>query len=225
MPEPLKNRLRTVWQRTPLTTAILVLIALDCLASAFGHYVFPAARSDSLRDWWSFITYPLYGNPISLVLSGLWLYLAIADLERRWGSLRYGLFLAAAVPLSALPLLLGAAAFGSAITVAGPLLPLACLTVVWCLGRLDGVVLYGFLIPIPVKILLVLEFILVYLLTVLSTGQPFLSTLALAGPGLSCLYGAYLYPQDKYRAAAKRSLRKRAPQRRSRHRSRLRIVK
>ena len=224
MPEPLKNRLRTVWQRTPLTTAILVLIALDCLASAFGHYVFPAARSDSLRDWWSFITYPLYGNPISLVFSGLWLYLAIADLERRWGSLRYGLFLAAAVPLSALPLLLGAAAFGSAITVAGPLLPLACLTVVWCLGRMDGVVLYSFLIPIPVKVLLILECILVYLLTALDV-HPLLAILSLAGPGLSYLYGVYLYPVDKYRTAAKRSRRGRPPQRRNRRRTRLRLMK
>ena len=208
-----------------LTTSILVVLALDCLLTIFG---FPVFRYSALYypggGWWTFFTYPLAADPLGLVLAGFWLYLAGNDIEARWGRLHYGLFLAISVPLCSLPLLLGASVFHLPLILAGPFLPLACLTVAWCVGRLDGLVLLGFLLPIPTRVLLVLEFILVFVFSAMIM-PPLLALLALAGPGLSYLYARRGGPDAKILSAIRRSREKYDPARQPRRRRRLRVVK
>ncbi len=208
-----------------LTTSILAVLALDCLFTIFG---FPVSRYSVMYypggGWWTLFTYPLAADPLELVLAGFWLYLAGNDIEARWGRLRYGLFLAISVPLCSLPLFLGAAVFHRPIILAGPFLPLACLTVAWCVGRLDGLVLLGFLLPIPTRVLLILEFILVFIFSAMVM-PPLLALLALAGPGLSYLYARRVGPDAKILSAIRRSKEKHNPTRQPRRRKRLRVIK
>ena len=212
-------------QSLSLTNSLLALLALDCLLTIFGFPLFArAAMVYPGGGWWTLLTYPLAADPLGLVLAGFWLYLAGNDIEARWGRLHYGLFLAISVPLCSLPLLLGASVFHLPLILAGPFLPLACLTVAWCVGRLDGLVLLGFLLPIPTRVLLVLEFILVFVFSAMIM-PPLLALLALAGPGLSYLYARRGGPDAKILSAIRRSREKYDPARQPRRRRRLRVVK
>ena len=198
-----------------MTTGVLVLLGISFVTRLF----LPGLTGLSILlnpggHWWGLLTYPLAEiSPLALVLGGLWLYLAGGQLERWWGGRRYGLALAVSGPLSALTLALGSVLLGQPIALAGMALPLASLTVAWCINNRDGVIAYGFVLPIPVRIFLWLDLLLIYLYTAVSFG-PLMGLFALGGPGIAYLYANRQGPERKWRAAVRRSRQKHDPPRR-----------
>ncbi|MGE5552274.1 MAG: rhomboid family intramembrane serine protease [Bacteroidota bacterium] len=210
--------------RPPVTTFTLIAIGLSFLSRLFvPGLTISLTFAEPGGKWWGFLTYPLADlSPFAVVFGGFWLYVAGGALERRWGSRRYACILATIIPLSSLPLLLGARLLGMPVVLAGLSLPLAGLTVAWCMMHRDATVLYGFVLPIPAKTLLWLELILVYLLAAVTYG-PILGAFALTGPGLVYLYSERTAPDRKWRRAVHRSQQK-AAHRRTTRRRRLRSV-
>lgn len=218
-------------QSAPVTVGALIALGA---AYIIGGFVPRAAGilafdTNSPYSWLNWLTYPLavvWNDPLSVVLSGLWLYMMGSSLEARWGGRRYGYILAASVPAASLPLLLGSLLTGRSVTLAGVALPLAVVTVLWCLTNPEGVILLGFLLPIPVKVFLLIEVVLIYLYAAGSYGH-LMGLFALGGPALAYLYHRRFGPDRKWRAAVRYSNRRyeRCERTKTRGNNRLRRLK
>jgi membrane associated rhomboid family serine protease len=208
------HRLRTfLWKsQEPVTRTILAINVLTFLASFIAVY-FVGARSPwswltflTLAPWqepWSLLTYPLVTyHPLSLLLTGYWLWIVGGSLERSWTSQVFLRFFAAVTLATSLGLWIGSLLLGAArsaalgithVELSGLWMPLAALTVAWCLLNPDQIVLFGFILPIPGRHLLWLTIALTYFLFAMGYGTPWLAFFALSGV-------AYAYSYTRRRA-------------------------
>lgn len=210
--------------RAPLTIFLLILLGFFFLLRLFFPqiledlvFLFPHGRP------WGFLSYMLAGSgPLEAILGGLWLYLAGTSMERRWGGGWYGLLWLGVVLGPSLGLAGASLVTGQGIMLNGLALPLAGLTVAWCLTFPEGTVLFGFILPVSTRIFLWLDLLLAFSYIAILFG-PLAGVFALAGPGLAYLCVMW-GPERKWHAAVRYSRRRySAPA--ARRRRRLRSVK
>jgi membrane associated rhomboid family serine protease len=147
------------------------------------------------------MTYPLvtYG-PFSLLFAGYWLWVVGGSLERAWSTRRFLQFFFSITLLESLSLWLGSllltnlGAF-SGVALNGLWLPLAALTVAWCLLNPDQIVLFGFILPIQSRHLMWATFVITYFGFAYYQNAPWLGFFALAGP-----LAAYLRTKQRARS-------------------------
>jgi membrane associated rhomboid family serine protease len=146
---------------------------------------------------WTFLTYPLVTYDLfNLLFSGYWLWVVGGSLERAWSTRRFlqfffGITLIESLGLWLGSLLLSAIGVPSGAILTGLWLPLAALTVAWCLLNPDQIVLFGFILPIKSRYLMWGTFAFTYFGFAFSYPVgPWLAFFALAGPA-----AAYLYSQ------------------------------
>ena len=192
-----------VWRTPePVTRS---LIAINVLTFLLHFIVVAFAQAGDPFRWltfetpgfvvkpWSLLTYPLFTyDPISLLLAGYWLWIVGGMLERSWTSRRFlqffaGITLITSVSLAIGSLLLGVIGAVPPVGLNGLWMPLAALTVAWCLLNPDQIVLMGFVLPIKGRILMWIVVALTYFVFA-GYGGPWLAFFALAGVGTSYLY-------------------------------------
>ena len=195
---------RFIWNSPePVTRTLLLINALTFLTYFITAFLLGLGNPWHLLSFstgapwkapWSFFTYPLvsYG-PFSLLLSGYWLWIVGGSLERAWSSRRFLRFFVGISLVSSLGLWLGSLLFGllgaqTGAWVTGLWLPLAGLTVAWCLINPDQIVLLGFILPIRSRQLIWVTFVLTYFGFAFASGAPWLAFFALAGPTAAYLY-------------------------------------
>lgn len=206
-----------VWRTPePVTRSI---IAINLLAFLSRFIVADVAQAGDPFRWlafetpavlvkpWSLLTYPLIpADIISLLLSCYWLWIVGGMLERSWTSRRFlpyvaGITLITSVSLAVGNLLLSAIGTVPPVGMNGLWMPLAALTVSWCLLNPDQIVLMGFVLPIKGRYLMWGVVALTYFIFA-GFGGPWLALFALAGIG-----SAYLYTKDRDRWASARQRR------------------
>jgi len=150
------------------------------------------------REPWTFLTYPLFTrDPLTLIFASYWLWIVGGTLERSWGSRAFlrlflSVTLATSVSLwigSLFLSVIGPGVVGSVhALLSGMWLPLAGLTVAWCLINPEQIVLLGFVLPIKGRHLLWVTVALTYFLFAIGFGAPWLAFFSLAGVGVSYVY-------------------------------------
>ena len=199
---------RFVWQSPePVTRTLLLISGLTFITYFIAAFLLGLGNpwrwlsfSTGAPWWapWSFFTYPLVSyNLFNLTFSGYWLWIVGGSLERAWSSQRFLRFFAGISLASSLSLWLGSLLFGllgaaSGTFLSGLWMPLAGLTVAWCLINPDQIVLFGFILPIRSRQLLWGTFILTYFGFAFASGAPWLAFFALAWPA-----PAYVYMQQR----------------------------
>lgn len=161
------DRVRYAWQEGnyPLTKWIIVLNIATLIASAFTHSIGYWLAFDapvSLARPWTLLTYPFVSfDPIGLIFYGLWLYWVGGSLERSWGTRFYAGYLAAMSVITALGMSAGAALLHGIFPV-NETLPLAALTVAWCMLNPDLEIRLWGIVPILAKWLAVGEVLIIF---------------------------------------------------------------
>lgn len=193
----------------PVTRTLLLINIVTFLSYFVAAYIARAGNPwvylhfSTFAPWqlpWTFLTYPLVTyDPLNLLFSGYWLWVVGGSLERAWSTRRFlqfffGIALISSLSLWLGRLLLSAIGVPSGAILAGLWVPLAALTVAWCLLNPDQIVLFGFILPIKSRYLMWATFALSYFGFALSPypGAPWLAFFALAGPA-----AAYLYSQQR----------------------------
>lgn len=219
------HRLRTfLWKSSePVTRTILALTIVAFLASFFTAYLirgYPWWASLQFSTFtvgqqpWTLITYPLIiYDPLALLFSGYWLWAVGGSLERAWSSRTFFRFFFSVSLVTALGVEVGSqllqllgAPGGSHALLNGLWMPLAALTVAWCLLNPEQVVLLGFILPIQGRHLMWLTVALTYFLFVMGFGAPWLGVFALSGVAF-----AYFYTQRSTRSFSYRLPSRRGP--------------
>lgn len=220
------RRLRLlVWKSPePVTRTIIAIDALTFLVYFIVAFMAGAGNPWAWLDFstaapwvkpWSLVTYPLVMySPLGLLLAGYWLWVVGGTLERSWTSRVFLRFFLGIAFVTSFSLWIGSLLLGLAPGVVGrPLvelsglwMPLAALTVSWCLLNPDQLVLLGFVLPIKGRVLMWIVIGLTYFLFAFGSGSAWLAFFALAG-----IAAAYFYTQRKNRWIYARQVRSRAP--------------
>jgi len=187
------DRDRYTWQigDYPLTKVIIALNALTFLAGLLRLPIMEWLAfyaPSSLARPWTILTYPLISSDIfGLLFYGLWLYFVGSSLERSWGTRFYGLYFAAMAAITASGMSLGAALLlhGSAFPIQ-PTMPLAALTVAFCMLNPDLEIRLWGIIPILAKWLAVGEVLILFF--VHFSIHPLMGFFALSGCAASFLW-------------------------------------
>jgi len=147
------------------------------------------ASNDWMERPWSLATYPLVasGGIIELLFSGIWLWFAGGSLERAWGSQRFALFFFGISAITALFFGAGASLLQADFGLSGLTMPLASLTVAWCMLNPEQTILFYFFFPLKAKHLAWLTVALVYFLN-----GPLFGFFALGGILTTWLYIRFL---------------------------------
>lgn len=147
---------------------------------------------------WTVFTYPLiYTESISISFCFMlfWMWIAGGNLERSWGSSRFSIFFFLMSAISALGLFLGGLITEKATILAGLHLPLAGVTMAFAMLNPESTILYGFVIPMKLKYLAILDVIIV--LVSFGSQNPILGVSALLGCAFSYWYAVYAYNSKK----------------------------
>lgn len=215
------HRLRAfLWKSSePVTRTLIAIDVLTFLALFVTVYLLQGypwwvwlqfSTFDFLEKPWTLVTYPLVINdPLTLIFAGYWLWVVGGSLERAWSSRIFfrffvGISLVTALSIwigSQLLQVIGLSGFdGIYASLNGLWMPLAALTVSWCLLNPEQIVLLGFILPVQGRHLMWVTIALTYILFVMSFRAPWLGFFALAG--VAAAYGytrrrterlAYLY--------------------------------
>lgn len=157
--DDIRSRLRGAG--TPVTTLLVAALATAFMAiwltqqqaDLASHLIF--SRATFGLQPWSLLTYPFANSPagfIAVLFECLWLYSIGGAVERELGPVRYITLWCALTVLGAASILIGLLAMGlSGFALAGPLIPIAGLTVVWATRNPDLTVLFMFVIPLAGK--------------------------------------------------------------------------
>lgn len=178
--------------RIPVTKSIIVTGILTFLLTLFGAellaslLVYTSGRL-VLMPWTAF-TYPLVGplEPISVLFSSYWMWVAGGSLERAWGSRTFGVFFFAIAGLTALALYAASVVFGVQTGAVGLWLPLAAVTVAFGMMNPEQQILFFFIIPMKLKYLAMLSAAMV--LISFARPNPLVGVFALAGCAASYWY-------------------------------------
>ncbi|MEN6520859.1 MAG: DUF1751 domain-containing protein [Armatimonadota bacterium] len=139
-----------------------------------------------LKAPWTVVTYPLASMccmSICFFFGLFWMWIAGGCLERSWGSRRFAFFFFAMSAVSALGIYIGALITGAATALTGLTLPLSGLTIAFALQNPEDTVLFGFIIPMKLKYLALLDVIIV--LIGYGVTHPLLGVSALLGCAFS----------------------------------------
>jgi len=166
-----------------VTFIAILLFKLGVILNLLG---FVAALA--LIKPWSFVTYPLVGilDPIGLLFSAYWLWVAGGSLERTWGSTKFAIYYILMAGISALGLFAGALLIHAGGVTANPWLPLAGATVAFAMMNPEQQILFFFVIPMKLKYLALIDAALV--LITYGMTSPILGVFALAGCAFSYWY-------------------------------------
>lgn len=170
----------------PVTWALIIANGLTFLLGFVGAEFLQSGLVYStgtlLQQPWTVLTYPLVasGSIFWVLLSAYLLWLFGGSLERAWGPRQYVVFLALVAVTSALGLELGSRLTGRDVVLAGVILPLASIVVVWATMNPSEVLLAYFVIPMQARWL----GLIVLVLTVFSFPFP-LGIFALTGPAVA----------------------------------------
>lgn len=216
-----------LWNNSePVTRTILAINVFTFLVFFIAAFFLRAGNPwewltfSTAAPWlkpWAFLTYPLVTyEPFTLLFAGYWLWIVGGALERSWTSssfLRFfaGVTAATSVGLWVGGLLLGASGLeqSGVVQLSSLWLPLAALTVAWCLLNPNQIVLLGFVLPIPGRVLMWITIALTYFWFAMGFGAPWLGFFALSGVGT-----AYLYTRrrlERYAFGHPRTARNRPP--------------
>lgn len=197
---------RFLWESPEPVTRTLIAVNLTVFLIYFVADFFVRAGNPwgwlefSSSSWWlkpwSFLTYPLVTkHPVTAAFTNYWLWIVGGTLERSWGSRAFGGFFAGITAATSLgmgigSLLLGALGLEPWVDVGlnSLWLPLAGLTVAWCLLNPEQVVLLGFVLPIPGRILMWITVAFVYFGFAMGYRAPWLAFFALSGVGVAYAY-------------------------------------
>lgn len=185
----------------PLTKALIVsnVVSLFFAVTApgdalIGNLIFQT--STMLLRPWTLITYPfaVLLDPITVLFSGFWMWQIGGSLERAWGTRTFALFFGSVAAVSALSLAVGMRVLLPAsvlsLTLYGLWLPLAGLTVAFCLINWN-VDMCFWTIPIKAQHLMALVIALDFLMYA-GRGGPLLGLFALGGCGYAYLQMRWL---------------------------------
>ncbi|MEN6370686.1 MAG: rhomboid family intramembrane serine protease [Armatimonadota bacterium] len=179
--------------KIPVTKLIILLNFLTLVLGSLCHATrgplvdaFVFGTPIALKTPWTAVTYPLASMccmSICFFFGLFWMWIAGGCLERSWGSRRFAFFFFAMSVVSALGIYLGASMTGAAVVLTGLTLPLSGLTIAFALQNPDDTVLFGFIIPMKLKYLAVLDVIIV--LVGYGVTNPILGVSALLGCAFS----------------------------------------
>jgi len=176
----------------PATRALLAANAATFLLFFFAQGRGPWDRfvfrpDQLLAQPWTVLTYALIsiGDFVNVFFSGLILYWFGGSLERTWGPPRYVRFVAAATMVSALGFGLGYQVVDVPVPLVGLWLPVAAVTLAWCLLHPESFIYLWFVIPVKGKWLMWFE--LGALFFRYGFVHPLLGLFALAGCGYAYL--------------------------------------
>lgn len=200
------RRLRTfLWESPePATRTLIAINAFTFLSYFIARYFLGAGNPwqglifSTHVPWqrpWTFLTYPLFTlDPLSLIFSGYWLWIVGGALERSWSTRVFGKLFAGVTLATSVGLWVGSALLGllglehSWAYLSGLWMPLAALTVAWCLLNPEQIVLLGFVLPVRGRHLMWATVALTYFLFAMGFGAPWLALFALGGIGVSYVY-------------------------------------
>ena len=201
------RRLRTfLWRSPEPVTRTLIAINVVTFLVYFVAAFF--LRAGNPWEWltfstatlwrkpWTLLTYPLVTyDPFTLLFAGYWLWVVGGTLERSWTSYMFLRFFASVTLATSASLWVGSSLLSAAglehvgnVYLSSLWLPLAGLTVAWCLLNPEQIVLLGFVLPIPGRVLLWITVALVYFGVAMGFGAPWLGFFALAGVGYAYLF-------------------------------------
>jgi membrane associated rhomboid family serine protease len=168
----------------PLTIAIIAFNFLTMALTAFRVPVAPylaLSIPDTLMRPWTLWSYPLVSlDVIGMLFYGIWLFFVGGSLERGWGTRFYGIFFALMTVISALGLIAGSFLLHVPVVV-NNWLPIAALTLAWCLLNPNEEVRFYFFIPIQAKWLALLEVVIIFFSY--ANAHPLMGIFALSGCG------------------------------------------
>jgi len=193
-------RRRVLAHGAPVTVTFIVLFVVGSLAfwlSGGRGIEALAVDPDALSRPWTLVTFPFayigvggFFELIFFLLMLAWLYYAGGSVEREIGSGAFALVWVGFCLLFSALIVAAMAAMGAQTVVAGPLLPVSAVTVIWAARNpAMRINLYG-LIPLSAKILALL--VALGVLFQYGFGNPLLGVVA-ALP----LVGAWLYGSDR----------------------------
>jgi membrane associated rhomboid family serine protease len=151
---------------TPVTNGLIIANVVTLLTAFFVPSLhqwysdfITFSTADVLQKPWTLVSYVLFTpSLLGVLLGGLMLWQFGGSLERSWGSATYTRVLAALSVLTALSLLLGAFVVTSvshgaphSVELAGLLMPVAALTVAFCMIRPNEIINLMLVLPIPAK--------------------------------------------------------------------------
>jgi len=152
---------------------------------------------------WSIVTYPLVwvGDPLGLLFSGYWLWVAGGSLERNWGSQKFAIYFFSMCAVTAVGIFIGGWLTHADPTIAGLWLPLAGVTVAFAMLNPEQQILFFMIIPMKLKYLALIDVIIV-LFSYGSGGRLLLGIFALAGCAMSYFYvkGRSSFSRYEYRS-------------------------
>jgi membrane associated rhomboid family serine protease len=186
----------TRWLRSgyPLTLALIAANFLTLLLVAFRVPVYEYLAlqiPQTLVRPWTIVTYPLVSFGVfGMIFHGIWLYFVGGSLERSWGTRTFALYYLAMTVISALGLILGAFVLRVSV-MADSWLPIAALTVAFCLLNPHEVIRFWFILPIPARMLAVIEVVIIFFVYALGY-HPLMGIFALTG----CL-ASYLWVRNR----------------------------
>ncbi len=189
----------------PVTRTVIALSIATFLIYFVAVFFFRAGNPwgwlefSTLGWWrkpWSLLTYPLVTKGLfTVAFANYWLWIVGGTLERSWGSRSFAKFFAGVTAATSVGIGVGSLLLGALglepffnVELSGLWLPLAGLTVAWCLLNPDQVVLLGFVLPIPGRILMWITVAFVYFGFAMGYRAPWLAFFALAGVGVAYAY-------------------------------------
>ena len=201
------RRLRKfLWESPEPVTRTLIAASLGTFLVLFiADFFFRAGNpwgwlAFSTAGWWrrpwGFLTYPLVTpNLLGLLLADYWLWIVGGSLERSWGSRSFAKLFAGVTAATSVGVWLGSFLLGALglepvlyVELSSLWLPLAGLTVAWCLLNPEQIVLLGFVLPIPGRVLMWLTIAFVYFGFAMGYRAPWLAFFALSGVGVAYAY-------------------------------------
>lgn len=155
---------------------------------AVGPWLVFDATSLATKPW-TVLTYPIVGgNPLCLLFTCYWLWIVGGSLERSWSSRTFAAFFFIVSAVSAAGVWVGGQMLRMETGLAGLWLPLASLTVAWCLINPGEIVLLFCILPIKTQYLMWVTIV----LTWVGFRHPLLGLFGLWGIGATWLYMEHL---------------------------------
>jgi membrane associated rhomboid family serine protease len=157
----------SAWLRSgyPLTMALIAANFLVLLLASFrlpvGEYLALQLPLGLLRPW-TLLTYPLVTlGVLGMLFHAIWLYFVGGFLERAWGTRFFATYYAAMTVISALGLTLGAFLLRVPVR-ADAWLPIAALTIAFCLINPHEIIRFWFILPIPARWIAIIEVVIIF---------------------------------------------------------------
>lgn len=170
----------------------MVLVFLVAWFPGMERLAVTLSCNGSLDRLWSFLTYPfapgVVGGLVFLVLEWAWLYWIGSSLEKSEGTRAFGVQFLGSTLAGSLLTALGSFLAANPVSIAGPWLPVAALTCLWCARNPSVTVRLMMVIPASTKVLAVVTAVVTVLFY--GNGAPLVGVFAALPCALAWLYGS-----------------------------------